>query len=109
MIPGTILNAQISLDDGCIRMPSVEVGNLISGDPSGDSLIQDDRGSTLSNLDIDSAGNGSILVLTDPSQLAALQVSVEYSSSLVWNCLFISLFVIVYLVSTFVIYLHSTH
>ncbi|XP_037797485.1 zinc finger protein 76-like [Penaeus monodon] len=73
MIPGTILNAQLSLDDGCIRMPSVEVGNLISGDASGDTLIQDDRSSTLSNLDIDSAGNGSILVLTDPSQLAALQ------------------------------------
>lgn len=76
MIPGTILNAQLSLDDGCIRMPSVEVGNLISADASSDTLIQNDSGSTLSNLDIESAGNGSILVLTDPSQLAALQVSV---------------------------------
>lgn len=78
MLPGTILNAQITLEDGCIRMPGVEVGNLITTEGPGDPMMHDDRGTTLSNLELDGAGNGSILVLTDPSQLAALQVQFVY-------------------------------
>lgn len=76
IIPGTILNTQLTIEEECIQMPSVEVNNLITGDPPIDNLIQDERGSTLTNLELESSGSGSIFVFTDPSQLAALQVSV---------------------------------
>lgn len=73
---GTTLNAQLTIGEECIDMPGVEVSSLIGGDPSSDSLIQDDRGSSLTNLELDSNGSGPIFVFTDPSQLAALKVSV---------------------------------
>lgn len=73
IIPGTILNTQLTIEEECIQMPSVEVSNLITGDPPIDNLIQDERGSTLTNIELESSGSGSIFVFTDPSQLAALQ------------------------------------
>lgn len=64
MLPTTIINSQF-------LEPGVEVSNVYL---NGDTLIQDDRGpSTLTSLELDDGSSGSILVLTDPSQLAALQ------------------------------------
>ncbi|KAK7076656.1 hypothetical protein SK128_020081 [Halocaridina rubra] len=63
IIPGTIISSHF-LENG------VEVSNI---DLSGEALIQDERGTTLTSLELDDGGNGSILVLTDASQLAALQ------------------------------------
>ncbi|KAG7168954.1 Zinc finger protein 143-like [Homarus americanus] len=72
IVPGTLLNTQLTIEE-CIRMPGVEVSNLIAGNPSSDNLLPDDRGSALTNLELDGSGSGSIFVFTDPSQLAALQ------------------------------------
>nr|XP_045618520.1 zinc finger protein 76-like isoform X1 [Procambarus clarkii]XP_045618521.1 zinc finger protein 76-like isoform X1 [Procambarus clarkii]XP_045618522.1 zinc finger protein 76-like isoform X1 [Procambarus clarkii]XP_045618523.1 zinc finger protein 76-like isoform X1 [Procambarus clarkii] len=73
IISDNILDTQLTIEEECIRMPSVEVSNLIAEDPPSDSFIQDDRGSTLTNLELDGNESGSIFVFTDPSQLAALQ------------------------------------
>ncbi|XP_066986261.1 zinc finger protein 143-like isoform X2 [Macrobrachium rosenbergii] len=71
ILPETILNSHFLEDE-------VEVTNVHL---SGDTLIQDSQGSTLTSLELDESSNGSILVLTDPSQLAALQQLAVASSS----------------------------
>nr|XP_053646918.1 zinc finger protein 76-like isoform X1 [Cherax quadricarinatus] len=76
IVPGNILSAQLTIGEECIRMPSVEVSGLITEETQGDTLIPNDRGSTLTNLELDGSGSGSLFVFTDPSQLAALQLAV---------------------------------
>ncbi|XP_068223593.1 zinc finger protein 143-like isoform X2 [Palaemon carinicauda] len=70
ILPDTILDSHFLEDE-------VEVTNVHL---SGETLIQDGQGSTLTSLELDESSNG-ILVLTDPSQLAALQLAVASSST----------------------------
>lgn len=78
VLPGTIL----SIQDDCMRMPTVELNEVISGNSAADAVLQDDQG-TLGNLELDGSGNGSVFVFTDPTNLATLQVVVfTYKSSL---------------------------
>lgn len=73
MISGSILSTQLTIQDDCMRMPTVELNGVMSGESAADTVLQDDQG-TLGNLELDSSGSGSIFVFTDPANLAALQV-----------------------------------
>lgn len=75
MIPSSILSTQLTIQDDCMRMPTVELNEVITGESAADAVLQDDQ-TTLGNLELDSSGNGSIFVFTDPSNLAALQLAV---------------------------------
>ena len=73
IIPGSMLNTQLTIQDDCIRMPTVELNGVMTGESGAEAVLQDDQG-TLGNLELDSGTNGSIFVFTDPTNLAALQV-----------------------------------
>lgn len=73
ILPGSILSTQLTIQDDCIRMPTVELNGVMTGDSAADAVLQDDQG-TLDNLELDSSGSSSIFVFTDPTNLAALQV-----------------------------------
>lgn len=74
---GSMLSTQLTLQDDCIRMPTVELNGVMTGESGAEAVLQDDQG-TLGNLELDSGTNGSIFVFTDPTNLATLQVRLVY-------------------------------
>lgn len=67
----SLLSSDVGLEDNCIRN-CIEVSSLIGGEHC-EPMMQEDRGNHITNLELSNSGSGSILVLTDPSHLAALQ------------------------------------
>lgn len=89
IMPGSMLSTQLTIQDDCIQMPTVELNGVMAGEAGPDGVLQDDQGTLDSNrsnrlqtsdyahhyLELDGSGNGSIFVI-DPANLAALQLAV---------------------------------
>ncbi|CAL4163572.1 unnamed protein product, partial [Meganyctiphanes norvegica] len=71
VLSSSLLSSGLSIEENCIRN-CIEVSSFIAGEHC-EAIMHEDRGTQIANLELDNSGNGSILVLTDPSHLAALQ------------------------------------
>ena len=72
-----MLSTQLTIQEDCIRMPAVELNGVMADEAGADGVLQDDQ-ATLGNLELDGSGSGSIFVFTDPANLAALQVRLQF-------------------------------